>query len=537
MAGKTEFMSKFSLLPRTLAALGFSLIGLAVVGAPSAQATAADVSTLAGSGAVGNVDGQGSAASFSGPGGVAVDPAGNVFVGDQGNNVVRKITPGGLVTTFAGSGAAGAADGLGNVATFEGPYAIAIDGANNLYVTDRGNFLIRKITPSGLVSTLAGSGAAGAADGQGVAASFRGPTGIVVDSSGNLFVADTDNASQSTIRKVTAGGFVSTFAGSGAIGYVDGVGTAAMFYLVSGLAIDSSDNLFVADTRNYRIRKITPAGLVSTFAGSGLVAHTNATGTAAAFNFPQGMAVDSANNVYVGDRFNYRVRKITPGAVVTDYAGSGSGGNVDGPAFSATFSDLVGMGADSAGNVYVADLGNNEIRKIESSLPLAGCTSPLAPCLFGVTATSSTSSSSTTLGGCPSAAFVCASTTTSTTTSTIPAATLPPVVVDTISCPGPTTIDVTGVPRCVPATTSTTQTTVPSSVVTTVPITTTIAAPAPPTTTPLGVSVVDANPDPVPTSDPLAYTGGAIAGPAVVGLSLVVVGFLLLRRKTLEDTL
>ena len=229
-------------------------------------------------------DGTGSAARFYFPNGVAVDSAGNVYVADTNNYTIRKITPSGVVSTLAGlAGSPGSADGTGSAARFNDPYGVAVDSAGNVYVADTGNNTIRKITPSGVVSTLAGlAGSIGSADGTGSAARFFQPYGVAVDSAGNVYVADTNN---NTIRKITPSGVVSTLAGlAGSFGSADGTGSAARFYYPEGVAVDSAGNVYVADTGNDTIRKITPSGVVSTLAGlAGSIGSADGTGSAARF--------------------------------------------------------------------------------------------------------------------------------------------------------------------------------------------------------------------------------------------------------------
>ncbi len=227
------------------------------------------VSTVAGSAEVfDDIDGIGAAASFKQPAGIAVDAAGNLFVADDSGCVIRKITPAAVVSTIAGisDGRPGSNDGVGTSARFNCPMGIALDAAGNLYVADRDNHAIRKISPQAVVSTLAGSAAvSGGNDGTGAAASFTGPTGIGIDAAGNVYVADPGNH---TIRKVTAGGVVTTLAGAaGQQGSTDGDGTSARFNAPTSVAVDSSGNVYVADSGNDAVRKITPAGVVSTLIG------------------------------------------------------------------------------------------------------------------------------------------------------------------------------------------------------------------------------------------------------------------------------
>ena len=330
------------------------------------------VSTLAGSGAQGATNGTGAAASFDLPRALAMDAGGNVYVADDRNMLIRKITPAGVVTTLAGSGTAGSADGVGTAASFTRPESVAVDAAGNVYVGDR-NYavaknLIRKITPAGVVSTLAG-GKPGGVDGTGSEAGFNGPTGLVVDASGNLYVADSES---SKIRKVSPAGVVTTFAGFAGDGAADGpIGTAS-FRHPSGLAVDATGNVYVADTENHTIRKITPAGIVSTLAGTvGVSGSDNGTGTAAKFYRPVGIVVDASGNIYVtdgGDVFpgggSNTVRKITPAGVVSTYAGNGSYGTADGPGYDATFSTPQGLALGASGVLHVADYWGAKVRKI-----------------------------------------------------------------------------------------------------------------------------------------------------------------------------
>jgi sugar lactone lactonase YvrE len=258
----------------------------------------------------GSADGTGAGALFNNPAGVALDAGGNVYVADQGNNTIRKITPGGVVTTLAGTaGVAGSADGTGRAALFNKPFGIAVDAAGNVYVSDTNNETIRVITPAGVVTTLAGKATmGGSADGTGAAAQFALPEGIALDASGDLYVADTAHDS---IRKVTPSGVVTTFAGTlGDPGSADGTGAAARFYFPAGLAMDGGGNLFVADSYNDTIRRITPSGAVTTLAGTpGMSGYTGASGATALFNNPLGIAVDGSGNVYVADTNNGRIRK------------------------------------------------------------------------------------------------------------------------------------------------------------------------------------------------------------------------------------
>ncbi len=320
------------------------------------------VTTLAGSGSGTFANGTGTAASFNFPTGVAADLQGNVYVADLGNNLIRKITPGGVVSTLAGTLVAGYADGPSSIASFFFPQGVASDSSGTVYVADQYNNYIRKITPGGVVSTLAGIGIPGYANGPGKVASFNFPEYIAVDSSGYLFIGDTVN---SMVREITPACVVSTLAGSGAFGNANGPGSTASFSGLCGVAVDLLGNVYVADTQNCLIRKITPGGVVSTLAGNGLVGSADGLATAASFNNPSGVAVDSSGTVYVADTLNNLIRKITPGGVVSTLVGSGSAGSNDGTGSAASFNNPFGIAIDSSGILYVADTLNNLIRKIQ----------------------------------------------------------------------------------------------------------------------------------------------------------------------------
>jgi MYXO-CTERM domain-containing protein len=312
----------------------------------------------------GSAGGSGSAARFANPSDVAVDAAGNVFVADTANHTVRKVTPAGAVTVFAGNaGVSGSNDGS-STASFNRPAGVAVDTVGNVYVADTNNNEVRKVTAAGVVSTLAGqAGITGSADGTGTGASFNGPSGIVADATGNLYVADTLNH---TIRKVTAAGAVTTIEGvAGTSGFVDATGSAVRFHGPQGLALDASGNLFVADTNNNAIRKIViPSGAVTTVAGqAGTAGSTDGANSQAQFHFPSGVAVDPTGNIYVSDTDNQTLREIAPSGAVSTVAGlAGVSGSTDGVGTAAHFAFPTGVAADSSGSVYFADTNNDTIR-------------------------------------------------------------------------------------------------------------------------------------------------------------------------------
>ncbi len=321
----------------------------------------AQVTTVAGTTTPGSANGVGSAASFDFPFGAAVDASGYLYVADRSNNMIRKISPAGVVTTLAGSGATGSADGTGSAASFNTPVGMAVDGNGNVYVAETVGNVVRKISPAGVVTTLAGSGASGYADGTGSAASFHTPAGLAVDAAGNLYLADSGNH---MIRRISPAGVVTTLAGSAASGHADGTGSAASFKNPAAVAVDAGGNLYVADMGNHMIRKVSPAGAVTTLAGSTASGFADGTGSAASFNGPYGIAVDAIGHVYVADTFNSAIRRISPAGVVTTLAGSPTSGQADGTGSAASFRNPTAVAVDAGGSVYVSDANNNMVRKI-----------------------------------------------------------------------------------------------------------------------------------------------------------------------------
>jgi hypothetical protein len=293
--------------------------------------------------------------SFNSPYGLAVDASGNVYVADSFNDVVEKITPDGTASILAGTaGAAGFVNGTGTGAQFSSPRGVAVDTNGNVFVADAGNNAIRKITPNGDVSTYASG------------FTVPGPWGLCVDHQGNVVVADTYSH---TIRKITPAGVVSILAGADGIsGTQDGAAASARFNRPTGVAVDSIGNIYVADTANHAIRKLAPYGVVTTLAGGGAspgghFGFVNDTGANALFAFPHGVAVDSEDNVYVADASNNAIRKVTPDGVVTTFAGAATAGLVNGSEATVRFFSPNGVAIDQNGNFYIADTLNNKIRK------------------------------------------------------------------------------------------------------------------------------------------------------------------------------
>ncbi len=325
--------------------------------------TSAVVSTIAGGTSPGAANGVGTAASFYFPYGVATDAAGNIYVADAFNHQIRKIGLDGTVTTLAGNGSDGNVDGPAATARFSYPFAVATDSVGNVYVADWGNHAIRKLAPDGSVSTLAGNGTSGTADGTGNAASFSGPLGLAVDSAGTVFVADTNN---NLIRKITSSGIVTTLAGSGSQGSTNGTGTVAEFRTPQGVTVDASGTVYVADTGNQQIRRITAAGVVTTLAGNGEAGIGNGAAATASFNSPTGVAIDNGGTLYVADSENHLIRRITADGQVSTLAGSGNAALTDGINAAASFNTPRSLVVGANGSLLIADGRNHSIRRIVS---------------------------------------------------------------------------------------------------------------------------------------------------------------------------
>jgi sugar lactone lactonase YvrE len=300
--------------------------------------------------------------SFNNPTGVAIDASGNLYVADYGNNLIREITPAGVVSTFAGSGNVGTLDATGLLASFNEPAGITIDAYGNLFVSDAGSDLIRKISPAGVVVTIAGSDSTGFVNGMGLTSTFFTPLGLTVDANDNVYVADAGN---NMIRKITSAGMVSTFAG---VSDTTTFTTAPPSLIVNptGVVIDGAGNVYVANYLANNILLINPAGTVSILAGSNTGTPGSANGPvgSATFYLPNSIALDAQHNLYISDGVNNLIRKITPGGLVSTFAGSGAAGALDSVGTAASFNGPAGLAVDPSGNVYVADSNNDLIRKI-----------------------------------------------------------------------------------------------------------------------------------------------------------------------------
>lgn len=303
------------------------------------------VSTLAGQSNEGFTDGTGAAAQFNYPVGICIDGAGNLYVGDASNHRIRKVTQAGVVTTFAGS-TQGFVNATGTAALFNVPVGICIDPSGNFYAGDIANNAVRKLTAAAVVTTHA--------------AGFNYPIGVCADAAGNIYVAENNNH---RISKITPGGVASVFAGSGVAGNADGTGTAAQFEEPYGICADAAGNIYVVDNVSSRVRKITPAGVVTTISGAAGTGFQDGNVAVAKFDQPNGICVDAQGNLFVSDYNNNRIRKITPAGAVSSFAGSTQGFE-DGAAAQARFYKPGHICIDNQGNLYVADRYNHRIRKI-----------------------------------------------------------------------------------------------------------------------------------------------------------------------------
>jgi hypothetical protein len=330
------------------------------------------IATVAGNGTRGSDGdgGQATLAQLNGPYDVAVDSEGNLYIADTANVRIRKVTLAGVISTVAGNGTQGYSGdgGPATSAQINAAYGVAVDSEGNLFISDYDSGRVRKVTPAGVISTVAGNGTRGSGGdgGQATLAQLNQPCGVAVDSEGNLYIADTSN---NRIRKVTSGGVISTVAGNGTQGYNGdgGQATLAQLFYPYGVAVDSAGNLYIADMGNSCIRKVTPAGVISTVAGN----RTRGSGgdggqaTLAQLSMPTCVAVDSEGNLYIAATANDRIRKVTSSGVISTVAGNGTPGysGDGGPATLAQLYYLHGVAVDFAGNLYIADTGNKRIRK------------------------------------------------------------------------------------------------------------------------------------------------------------------------------
>jgi sugar lactone lactonase YvrE len=331
------------------------------------------ITTSAGNGAPGfsGDGGPATTAELNSPFGVAIDSVGNLYIADPFTSRIRKVTASGVINTVAGNGSFGFSGdgGPATSAQLNFPASVAVDSVGNLYFSDSANNRIRKVTPDGTISTVAGNGTAGFSGDGGPAtmAQLNNPFGVAIDTAGNLYIADPNNG---RIRKITAAGEINTVAGNGSFGFSGDGGPATSAQLGSppGVAVDSAGNLYIADSFNHCIRKVTPSGVISTVVGTGSPGFSGDGGPAisAMLNGPSGVAVDSTGNLYIADRGNFRVRKVMASGVIDTVAGNGTAGysGDGGPATLAQMSFPTSVVADPANNIYISDQTNHAVRKV-----------------------------------------------------------------------------------------------------------------------------------------------------------------------------
>ena len=331
------------------------------------------ISTIAGNGTAGYSGDGGPAASaeLNSPSGVAVDFSGNIYIADYKNNRIRRVDASGVISTVAGKGTAGYSGdgGPASSAELSTPSGVAVDTSGNIYIADSSNNCVRKVDASGVISTVAGNGTAGYSGdgGPAVSAELSSPSGVAVDTSGNIYIADDKN---NCIRKVDASGVISTVAGNGTGGYSGdgGPATSAELSTPSGVAVDASSNIYIADSSNNCIRKVDASGVISTVAGKGTGGYSGDGGPAssAELSSPFGVAVDASGNIYIADDKNNRIRKVDASGVISTVAGNGTGGysGDGGPATSAQLNSPSGLAVDSSGNIYIADTTNYRVREV-----------------------------------------------------------------------------------------------------------------------------------------------------------------------------
>jgi NHL repeat len=341
----------------------------------SRAAQKGSISTVAGTGSQGYSGDGGAATSaqLSDPIGVAVDKAGNFYIAEATNHRIRKVDTNGIITTVAGNGSSGYSGdgGAATSAQINWPYDVAVDGAGNLFIADSSNQRIRKVNTNGMITTVAGNGYWGYSGDGGAAFSAQlcYPRGVALDSGGNLFIADSLNY---CVRKVDTMGIITTVAGNGSLGYSGdgGAATSAQLNVPFRVAVDTAGNLFIGERNNHRIRKVDTNGIITTVAGNGSPGYSGDGGaaTSAQLYHPKGVVVDTAGNLFIADRDNHRIRKVDASGIITTMAGNGTSGysGDGGSATSAQLSYPGGIATDTAGNLFISDTGNNCVRKVLS---------------------------------------------------------------------------------------------------------------------------------------------------------------------------
>jgi sugar lactone lactonase YvrE len=333
------------------------------------------ITTIAGNSIIGygGDGGPATAAQLNAPYGVAVDASGNVYFADMYNDCVRMINASGTITSVAGSFFTGGYSGDGGPATAAGlynPVAVAIDASGNLYIADQGNEVIRKVDASGTITTFAGSSGGYSGDGgPATDAQLNNPAGVAVDASGNVYIADEFNA---RIRKVNAAGIITTIAGNGTLGFSgdSGPATLAELYEPAGVSIDATGNMYIADMINNRIRKVNTMGIITTAGGDGISGFAGDGGAAIAAKmyFPSAVTTDATGNIFIADESNNRIREINTSGIISTIAGSGVAAYGDGgPATAAQLNQPEDVVSDAFGNLYISDYGHSLIRKVDTA--------------------------------------------------------------------------------------------------------------------------------------------------------------------------
>ncbi len=335
---------------------------VATLGAGAAQAQIR-VETLSGTGQAGLTDGNRQVGQLNRPHGLATDGRDNVYVSDRGNHAIRVVAANGDIRTLAGSGKQGNADGTGAAAAFNQPIAVAVDKAGNIYVADRDNHVVRSIDPSGKVVVVAGTAVAGLADGPAASAQFNQPYGVALSSDEKvLYVADYLNHAIRAIDLATKQ--VATLAGNGKAGFANGRGDQTRFNQPYNVKVDPAGRLYVPDQNNHAIRRVDPDGTVLTIAGNGQSGFADGKGAEARFNNPTGLAVVQGGTVYVADRNNQRIRVISPAGDVTTIAGDGTEGFQDGAGPAAKFNRPIDIVIAADGSLVVSEENNHRLRKV-----------------------------------------------------------------------------------------------------------------------------------------------------------------------------
>jgi sugar lactone lactonase YvrE len=387
------------------------LCGGSETAAAQAITRVATINSIAGNGTAGYLGdgGPATSAELNGPYGLAIDNAGNLYIADPANNRVRKVALGtGIISTFAGNGTAGYSgdNGPATSAELKVPVGMALDGAGNLYIADEGNSVIRKVNASGTITTMAGNNTVGYSGDNGLAtsASLYAPSGVAVDNSGNLYIADTGN---NRIREVAAAtGIITTIAGTGTAGYSgdNGAAVSATLNKPSAVVEGSTGNLYVLDTGNNVVRLVNTTGTITTIAGNGTAGYSGDDGpaTGATLHTPYGLNIDSSGNLYIADSANNVVRMVSTAGIISTIAGNGTAGysGDNGAAISATLDNPQGVTVDNQGNVYISDQSNNRVREV--STPTGSVvfpTTPVGSTSTGVTVALEVNTEGTTITG------------------------------------------------------------------------------------------------------------------------------------------